>query len=144
MLLELLKKNLVNFGRWSENVDVILPDSVSSKEVTFEKILSINVDVLDILVGKNIKGNKKLELKVSIKPIIESKILYFNKSILNSARKKFLLDDSFCNFSNKREINSFGKPLIGSVGCLYMQPTTTLVDFEHIISIKIDSIFPGS
>ena len=144
MLLELLKKNLVNFGRWSENVDVILPDSVSSKEVTFEKILSINVDVLDILVGKNIKGNKKLELKVSIKSIIESKILYFNKSILNSARKKFLLDDSFCNFSNKREINSFAKPLIGSVGCLYMQPTTTLVDFEHIISIKIDSIFPGS
>ena len=25
-----------------------------------------------------------------------------------------------------------------------MQPTITLIDFEHIISIKVDSIFPGS
>ena len=25
-----------------------------------------------------------------------------------------------------------------------MQPTTTLLDFEHIISIEVDSIFPGS
>ena len=42
----------INCGRWSENVDVTLPDSISSKEVEFEKILSINVDVLEILVGK--------------------------------------------------------------------------------------------
>ena len=39
-------------GRWSENVDVTLPDSISSKEVEFEKILSIKVDVLEIFVGK--------------------------------------------------------------------------------------------
>ena len=49
----------INCGRWSENVDVTLPDSVSSKEVEFEKILSIKVDVLEIIVGKNIRGNKK-------------------------------------------------------------------------------------
>ena len=30
-------------------------------------MLSIKVDVLEILVGKNIRGNKKLELRVSIK-----------------------------------------------------------------------------
>ena len=43
--------------------------SVSSKEFEFETILSINVDVLEILVGKNIRGNKRLELK-SIDSII--------------------------------------------------------------------------
>ena len=50
----------INCGRWSENVDVTLPDSVSSKEVEFEKILSINVDVFETFVGKNRRGNKKL------------------------------------------------------------------------------------
>ena len=45
----------VNCGRWYENVDVTLPDSVSSNEFEFEKILSINVDVLEIFVGKNRK-----------------------------------------------------------------------------------------
>ena len=47
------------------------PDSVSSEEVGFEKI-TIKVDVLEILVGKNIRGNKKLELRVSIKLFTES------------------------------------------------------------------------
>ena len=103
-------------------------DSVSSKEVRFEKI-STNVHILEMLVGKNIRGNKKLELRVFIK----SEISCFNESILKSPRIKILLDDSFCNFSNKGEINSFVKSLIGSVGCLYMQPTITSVDFEHII-----------
>ena len=134
----------INHGTRSENVDVTLPDSVSSKAVRFGKILSINIDVLEILVGKNIRGDKKLEPRVSIKSFIESEISYFNKSILKSPRRKILLDDSFCNFSNKGEINSFVKSLIGSVGCLYMQPTITLVGFEHIISIKVESIFSGS
>ena len=134
-------KNLV---RCSENVDVTLADLVSSKEVRFEKILSINVDVLEILVGKNIRGNKKLELRVSIKLFTESEISYFNKSILKSPRRKIILDDSFCNFSNKGDTNSFVKSSIGNVGCLYMQPTITLVDFEHIIFIKVESIFSGS
>ena len=43
-----------------------LPDSISSKEVDFEKILSFNVDILEILIGKNIKSNTKLQLRVSI------------------------------------------------------------------------------
>ena len=123
---------------------MILPDSISYRKVEFKKILAINVDVLEILVGKNIRGNKKLELRVSIKLFTESEISYFNKSMLKSPRKKTVLDDSFCNFSSKGEIKSFVKSFIGSAGCLYMQPTITLVDFEHIISIKIDSIFPGS
>ena len=117
-------------------------DSISSKKVEFVKILSINAYILKILVGKNIRGNKKLELRVSIKLFIESEISYFNKPILKSPRRKIILDDSFCNFSNKGETKSFVKSFIGNVGCLYMQ--TTLLHFDHIISIKVDSIFPGS
>ena len=60
----------INCGRWSENVDVTLPDSISSKEVEFEKILSIKVDILEILIGKNIRDNKKLELGVYINKIL--------------------------------------------------------------------------
>ena len=40
-----------NCGRWSENVDVTLHDSISSKEGEFEKVLSINVEILEILLG---------------------------------------------------------------------------------------------
>ena len=79
-----------------------------------------------------------------MKLFTESEISYFNKSMLKSPRRKTLLDDSFCNFSSKGEIKSFVKSFIGSVGCLYMQPTIILVDFEHIVSIKVDYFFPGS
>ena len=88
---------------WSEHVDETLPDSISSNKAGFEKT-SIYVDVLEILVGKNIRSNKKLELRVSIKLFIESEISYFDKSMLKSPRRKILLDDSFCNFINKGEI----------------------------------------
>ena len=56
----------------------ITPDSISSKEVEFEEMLSINVEVLEILVGRSILGNKKLELSVTIKLLIESESSYFN------------------------------------------------------------------
>ena len=126
-----------------KNVDVILPDLISCRKVEFKKILTINVDVLEILVGKNIRGNKKLELRVSIKLFTESGISYFNKSMLKSPTRKIILDNSFCNFGSKGEIKSFVKSFTGIVGCLYIQATITLVDFKHIISIKVDSTFPG-
>ena len=75
----------INCWRWSENVDVTLPDSISLKELEFEKMLLVNVEVLEILVGRSIWGNKKLELSVSIKLLIESESSYFNKSILKSS-----------------------------------------------------------
>ena len=93
----------INCGKWSENVDVTLPDLISSKEVEFEKMLSINVEVLEILVGRSIWGNKKLELSVSIKLLIESESSYFNKSISKSPNKKILLEDSFCSFNSNGE-----------------------------------------
>ena len=65
----------------------------------------VDIIVLIVLVGENIRGYKKLELRVSIKLFIESEISYFNKSILMWPRRKILLDDSFYNFSNKGEIN---------------------------------------
>ena len=63
----------INCGKWSENV-VTLPDSISSKDIEVEKILSINVDVLEILGGKNIRGNKKLELRASINYLLNLRI----------------------------------------------------------------------
>ena len=67
-----------------------------------------------------------------MKLFTEFEISYFNKSMLKSPRSKILLDDSFCNFCGKGEMKLFVKSFIGSVGCLYMQPTITSVDFEHI------------
>ena len=68
-----------------------LPDSIFSEEVEFEKMLSINLEVLEILVGGSMWGKKKLELSVSIKLWIESESSCFNKSILKSPDKKILL-----------------------------------------------------
>ena len=50
-------------------------------------MLSINEEVLDILVGRGIWGNKKLKLSVSVKLLIESENSYFNKSTLKFLRK---------------------------------------------------------
>ena len=54
-----------------DNIEVTLPYSVSSK-VEFEKMLSIDVEVLEILVGRRIWDNQKLELSASIKLLTES------------------------------------------------------------------------
>ena len=59
--------------RWSEYIDVTLPNSVTSKEVEYQKMLAINVVVLKILVGKSIWGNIKLELKLTQFSIIACK-----------------------------------------------------------------------
>ena len=112
-----------------------LPDSISSKELEFEKMLPVNVEVLEILVGRIIWGNKKLKLCVSIKLLIESESSYFNKSVLKSRNKKIFLEDSFCSFNNNGETKSLLKSLIWSAGSLCMQPTITLADFEWTISI---------
>ena len=49
-------------------------------------MLLINVEVLEILVGKSIWGNKNLKQSVSIKLLIESENSYFNKSMLKFLR----------------------------------------------------------
>ena len=72
-----------------------LSDSISSKEVEPEEMLSINVEFLEIVLGRAIWGNKKLELNVSIKLLVKSESSFFNKSILKSPNKKIFLEDSF-------------------------------------------------
>ena len=129
--------------RWSENVDVTLSDSISSKEVEPEEMLSINVEFLEIVLGRAIWGNKKLELNVSIKLLVKSESSFFNKSILKSPNKKIFLEDSFYSFNSNGEIKSLLKSFTWSVGCLYMKPSITLVDFEQIIFIKVDLFSAG-
>ena len=107
-----------------------LPDSISSKEVEFENMLWISVEVLEILAGRGVWGNKKLELSLSIKLLIECESSYFNKSILKLPNKK-ILSHSFRGFNSNEEIKSLLKSFIWSVGCLYVQPTFTLIDFKH-------------
>ena len=106
-----VKKSLtkkIGSGRWSENVDhVILLDSISSKEVELE--------VLEILIGKSKSGNIKFELSVSIKLFNESGILYFNKSILKLPNKNIVLEYSFCSFNYNGEIISVIKSFIWSL-----------------------------
>ena len=103
-----VKKSLtkkIDSGRWSENVDhMILLDSISSKEVELE--------VLEILIGKSKSGNIKFELSVSIKLFNESGILYFNKSILKLPNKNIVLEYSFCSFNYNGEIISVIKSFI--------------------------------
>ena len=81
-----------------------LPDSIYSKEAEFEKMLSINEDVLELFVGRSVSGNKKLELSVSVKLLIESESSYFEKLILKSPNKKIFLEDFFCSFNSNGEI----------------------------------------
>ena len=113
------------------------------EEVEFEKMLLTNGAVLEIIVSKSIWGNIEWELIVSIALLTESENSYFNKSIIKSSVQKILLQDFFCSFNNDGELKSFVKSFIWSVRCLYIQPIMTLVDFEQMITIKVDSIFPG-
>ena len=75
-------------------------------------MLSISVEVSEILVGRSIWGNKKLELSGSIKLLIESELSSFNKSILKVPNNKILLGDSFCSFYNNGGIKSLIKSFI--------------------------------
>ena len=47
----------VDCGKWSDNVEVIFSDLISTNKVRFEKI-SISMDKLGILVGKRVCGNE--------------------------------------------------------------------------------------
>ena len=75
-------------------------------------MLFINVVVSEILVGKSISSNKKLEPSVSIKLLIESDSSCRDLSILKSLNKKNVLEDSFCSFNNNEEIASLVKSFI--------------------------------
>ena len=114
----------------SSTILMWLADSVSFGKSSVWKNIINKHRCLRNPVDKSIRGNKKLELRVSIKLFIESEISYFYKSTLKSPRRKSLLNHLFCNFLNKEEIESFVKSFIGSVGCICMQPTITWVNLN--------------
>ena len=112
------------------------PDLISSKEVEFEKMLLINVEVLEILVGRSIWGNKKLELSVSIKLLIESESSYFNKSILKSPNKKIILKDSFCSFKGLRSAERLETVIICLVFYIYFPQRSFSLPMSHHIEFN--------
>ena len=84
---------IANWGRsWSETVDVKLPDVMFELKVTLQKMLSIKVkEELEILVGSNMRGDRKLNESVSTKLLTGSDVSYCSNSILNSPRRKISL-----------------------------------------------------
>ena len=64
---EFAKKSsiIANSGRWSETVDLKLPDIMFELKVTLQKMSSIKVEELETVVGSNMRGDIKLNESVS-------------------------------------------------------------------------------
>ena len=71
-----------NWGRWSDTVDVRLQEIDFVVWVRLQNLLSIRVDKEEILVGKFIWGDRKLEDTVSRKLLTSSDDWYLSRSIL--------------------------------------------------------------
>ena len=68
-----------------------LPDMFELK-VTLQKILSIKIEEeLEILVGSNMRGDRKLDESVSTKLLTGSDVSHCSKSMLNYREEKFYL-----------------------------------------------------
>ena len=93
-----------NWGRWSDTIDVRLPDTDFVVWVRLQNMLSIRVDEEEILVDKIVWGDRKLEDSVSRKLLTSSDDSYLSRSILKSPNKNICLDDSFESLCNKGEI----------------------------------------
>ena len=122
---EFLKKSSIigNWGRWSETVDVKLPDMFHLK-VTWQKMLLIKVEgELKIHVGSNMSGDRKLDESMSTKLLTGSDISYCSKSMLKSPRRKIFFKFSLLSFSDNDSIPSFVKLFTCRDGgvCKYVQ-----------------------
>ena len=70
-------------------------------KVTLQKMLWIKVEKqLEILVGSNMRGDRKLDESVSTKLLTGSDVSYCSKSMLKSPRRKFFFEFSLSSFSN--------------------------------------------
>ena len=78
------QKKIFNYcGRWSETVDVKLPDIMLEGIVTLQKMLLIKVEEeLEILFGSNKRWDRKLDESVSAKLLSGSNVSYCSKSML--------------------------------------------------------------
>ena len=85
-----------------------LPDMFELK-VTLQKMLSIKIEEeLEILVGSNMRGDRKLDESVSTKLLTGSDVSHCSKSMLNY-RGKILFELSLLSFPNNDSIISFVK-----------------------------------
>ena len=74
-------------------------------KVTLQKMLSIKVEGgVEIMVGSNMRGDRKLDESVSTKLLTGSDVPYCSKSMLKSSRRKI-----FFEFPNNDSIISFVK-----------------------------------
>ena len=67
-------------------------------------MLSVRVEEEEILVGKIVWGDRKLEDSVSRKLLTSSDDSYLSRSTLKSPNENICLDDSFESFCNTGEI----------------------------------------
>ena len=82
-------------------------------------MLSIKVEEeLEIIVGSNMRGDKKLHESVSIKLFTGSDVSYCSKPMLKSPRTKTFFEFSLLSFSNNDSIISFVKLFTCRDGCL--------------------------
>ena len=93
--------SIAKWGRWTETVDVKLPDIIFELQLTLQKILSIKVgEELEILVGSSTRGDRKLDESVSTKLLTGSNVLNCSTSMLKSPRRKILFEFFLLSFSN--------------------------------------------
>ena len=97
-----------NWGRWPVTVYVRLPniDFVVGVRLQnmLQNVLSIRVGEKEILVGKIIWGDKKLENSISRKLLTSSGDSYFSRPILKSPNENICSEDSFESLRNTGEI----------------------------------------
>ena len=94
-----------SWGRWSDTVDVRLPDTDFVVWIRLQNTLSLTkVDEEEILVDKIIWGDRKLEDSVSRKLWTSLDDSYLSRSILKSPNKNIYLEDLFESLCNKGEI----------------------------------------
>ena len=63
----------------------------------------------EILVGSNMRGDRKLDESMSTKLMTGSDVSYCSKSMLKSPRRKIFFEFSLLSFSNNDSIISFVK-----------------------------------
>ena len=88
-------------------------------KVTLQKMLLIKVEEeLEILVGSNMREDRKLDESVSTKLLTVSDVSYCSKSMLKSLKRKMFFEFSLLSFPNNDSIISFVKLFTCRDGCL--------------------------
>ena len=73
----------------------------TSDGLKLQKMLSIKVEEeLEILVGSNMRGDRKLDESVSAKLLTSSDVSHCSKSMSKSPRRKTFFEFSLLSFSN--------------------------------------------